>query len=217
MPRGGVLSVFLKKLKKMSVEIKYTKEQEQFILDNYLILAKKPLAKELNVSPTALNTKLKRMGLIIPKALAQQRKSKAFFKKGSAPFNKGKKFEDFMSKKSIEKIKKTQFKKGSNPHNTKYDGHERVDTKDGYIYIRNKGKYILKHRLLWETINGEIPKDYCLKCIDGNNQNTDPKNWKLIGREEIMLLNSNHNFHKEVVPTMALNCKVTKKINQLTK
>ena len=76
------------------------------------------------------------------------------------------------------------FKKGHEPHNTKYNGHERI-TKEGYIEIRiKKGEYRLKHLYNWEQINGKLPKNHCLSCVDGNKQNTDPNNWKIISRAE---------------------------------
>lgn len=43
-------------------------------------------------------------------------------------------------------------------------------------------RFVLKHRHLWEQVNGPVPAGMCLKSIDGNRQNTDPSNWQLISR-----------------------------------
>lgn len=96
------------------------------------------------------------------------------------------------------------FKKGCLPHNTKYDGHERV-TKDGYIEIRiAKGDYRLKHLYLWEQLNGPLPKGSCLKCLDSNKHNTSPDNWKLITRIENMLRNSKYSPPEVLIPVMVV-------------
>ena len=33
-----------------------------------------------------------------------------------------------------------------------------------------------KRRVVWEQLHGEIPKDYCIICLDGNQMNCDPSN-----------------------------------------
>lgn len=92
---------------------------------------------------------------------------------------------------------RTQFKKGQNPYNTKYAGHERL-SKDGYVEISIEEpnphtgferRYVLKHKYLWEKTNGPVPQGMCLKCLDGNRQNTDPSNWECIPRGVSALLN----------------------------
>ncbi len=107
------------------------------------------------------------------------------FEKGTRPHNTGKKM-PFNAASAA-----TQFKKGQHPHNTKYVGHERIEKKNGYIEIcidevnphtGFRHRYVLKHKWLWETLNGPVPKGMCLKSIDGNRQNTDPANWQLIPR-----------------------------------
>ena len=42
----------------------------------------------------------------------------------------------------------------------------------------------------WEEVNGPIPDGHCLKCVDGNKSNTDPKNWLSIPRALLPRLNS---------------------------
>lgn len=110
---------------------------------------------------------------------------------GHLPDNKGKKM-PFNANSA-----RTQFKKGQQPHNTKYLGHERV-SKDGYVEISiderdpHTGfgrRYVLKHRHLWEQANGPLPKDMCLKCLDSDKTNTELSNWEAIPRAMLPRLN----------------------------
>lgn len=94
--------------------------------------------------------------------------------------------------------RRTQFKCGQTPHNTKHVGHERVDPKDGYTYISvaeqnphtgYERRYVLKHKWLWEQLNGPVPDGYALKCLDSNPLNTDPSNWEAVHRGVLARLN----------------------------
>lgn len=118
------------------------------------------------------------------------------FSKGQEPHNKGKPFNPPGSEKG-------RFKKGNLPHNAKYLGHERV-TVDGYVEVSVaetnphtgfERRYVLKHVKLWEEKNGPIPDGYCLKCLNGNRQNTDPENWEAIPRALLPRL-SGGRWHK---------------------
>lgn len=113
------------------------------------------------------------------------------YSKGSVPANKGKKMPYNPNS------ARTQFKKGNTPSNTKQLGHEYV-TKDGYIMLSveetnphtgYKYRFVLKHKHLWEKKNGKIPEGHCLKCLDGNKQNTNPDNWECINRSVLLTLN----------------------------
>ena len=132
------------------------------------------------------------------------------YAKGREPENKGKP----MSKELYDKCKATMFKKGHEPHNTYYDGHERI-CKDGYIEVRiRKGKYVAKHRYLWEQSNGKVPKGYILIFKDKNQQNTSLDNLELISREENMKRNTIHRFPNELKTTIRLINKLKKTINE---
>lgn len=110
------------------------------------------------------------------------------------------------------KNNKGQFKKGNTPHNTNYNGHERI-TVDGYIEVRvKKGVYRLKHLYEWEKVNGALLSGYCLRCVDGNILNTEPSNWKMISRAENMVLNSIHRYPKEVKRAIRLVKKIEKQL-----
>ncbi|WP_299009973.1 HNH endonuclease signature motif containing protein [uncultured Caulobacter sp.] len=111
------------------------------------------------------------------------------FAKGQAPMNKGKVCPPGVGGRHPN-AQRTQFKKGHEPHNTKYLGHERVNV-DGYVEISvaetnpHTGygrRYVHKHVHLWQALHGPVPEGYCLKAIDGNRLNTDPSNWEAIPR-----------------------------------
>lgn len=193
----------------------FTKQEEQKIKDEFLTKPVKRLADELNTTYGRIMRFLKKNDLVIPKEVIEKRKLDNRKKKGDVPFNKGRRQKDYMTPEAIEKTKKTRFKKGNEPYNTNYNGHERV-TKDGYVEMRiMKGKYVLKHLYNWEKINGKLPKSHCLLCIDGNKENTNPDNWKLISRIENMYRNSKHNYPKEIIPSLVLTKKIENKLNTL--
>jgi hypothetical protein len=113
------------------------------------------------------------------------------FVKGQHSWNKGKKLP------VSDAFKATMFKKGHVPHNQNYIGHERINH-EGYVeisvakpnpYTKADRHYVTKHRLLWEEINGPVPEGHVLKCLDGDKQNTDPKNWLAIPRALLPRLN----------------------------
>lgn len=112
------------------------------------------------------------------------------FEKGIIPANTGKKCPPGKMG-NHPNARKTQFKKGQTPITAKYVGHERIDRKDGYVWLSVAEKnphtgaatrYVLKHKYLWEKKNGKVPAGHFLKCLDGNRANTDPSNWKLMPR-----------------------------------
>ena len=112
------------------------------------------------------------------------------FAPGAEPANKGKPCPPGIGGRHPNS-RKTQFRKGQRPHTTKFPGYERVDKKDGYVYlcIAEANPYtgfehrqVLKHKYLWEKQHGPVPEGHCLKSKDGIRTNTDPGNWYLVPR-----------------------------------
>lgn len=94
--------------------------------------------------------------------------------------------------------RRTQFKGGALPHNTKGAGHERIDSKGGYVILivaetnpwtGAATRPVHKHRWLWEQKHGALPAGMALKCLDGDKTNTDPSNWEAIPRGLLPRLN----------------------------
>ena len=114
------------------------------------------------------------------------------FKKGIVPWNTGKK------RPYNANSARTQFKKGHRGGRAaeiyKPIGTERQN-KDGYLErkVNNdlpfQARWRAVHLLNWEKINGPVPDGHCLKCADGNKNNTDPSNWELVPRALLPRLN----------------------------
>lgn len=109
------------------------------------------------------------------------------FVKGQESWNKGK-------PKSWVGGEATQFKKGSVPPNRVPVGTERIDSKDGYIYVKIQDGHLnknwkQKHVLIWEEHNGPVPKGYAVLFGDGNKRNFDPGNFILVSRAQLARLN----------------------------
>ena len=130
-----------------------------------------------DVKPNHLHALRKRMGWKTGRT--------GCFAGGIVPHNKGKPHPAARGPNSA----RHHFKKGHQPHNTNYAGHERV-SKDGYVEISVnetnphtgfERRYVLKHRWLWEQAHGQVPKGMALKCL-GDRLNTDPSNWELVPR-----------------------------------
>ena len=123
----------------------------------------------------------------IIKGLVRRKKIKTrtlgFFKKGSVPWNKGKK--GYMG------ANKTSFKKGNIPANWKPVGSERID-KEGYtlVKIAEPKKWTLKHRIVWEQhYKKKIPRGSVIIFADGNKSNLSIENLICVTREELKILN----------------------------
>lgn len=106
------------------------------------------------------------------------------FRKGQEPPNKGKKGVCAAG------CEKTWFKKGNVPANYRPVGSERVNV-DGYIEVKvaDPNKWKLKHRVVWESVNGKIPKDYIIIFRDNDKTNTNIENLLLIKRGTHAVLN----------------------------
>ena len=170
---------------------RYTKEQKQFLIDNNHLTPAKELAdmfnKKFGTNITKNNIKNFRGNNHLSSGLTGQ------FEKGHKTHNKGKKWDEYMSKEKQENCRKTTFKKGNIPKNHRIVGSERI-SKDGYIEIKvaepNKWKY--KHRVIYEKYYGKIPKGYNVIFLDGNKQNLDISNLKVISKHDNLIMNENN-------------------------
>lgn len=150
------------------------------------------------------------------------------FPKGAEPHNKGKPHP------ARGRAAATQFKKGQAPHNTNYLGHERIDPKDGYVYISvdqpnphtgYERRYVLKHKWLWEKINGPVPDGMALKCLDSDKTNTDPSNWEPVTRAVLARLNGGRfkktlaydDAHPEIKPLVMAAAHLKQRISEKRK
>lgn len=169
----------------------------QFILDHNKGTPQNELARLFNerfgTDRTGDNMKSFRSNHKLDSGLTGQ------FRKGQQSWNKGKKWDDFMSKEAQANSRKTCFKKGQLPGNTYPVGAERI-TKDGYVQVKvtdefngknglSRKNWVLKQRLVWEEHHGPIPKDHIIIFLDGNIQNFDIDNLACISMAENARLN----------------------------
>ena len=171
---------------------KWSEKEEEWLTQNVKGITLKELTKRYN----------KKFNMNLSERAIASRKSKlnlhsgitgGQFQKGYIPQNKGKTWDEYMPKESQEKSRKTTFKKGNIPSNRKEIGSERLDS-DGYVLVKvqdghlNKN-WVLKHRLIWESMYGNIPTGYKIMFADGNKQNCDIKNLILVSDAEELIMN----------------------------
>lgn len=143
------------------------------------------------------------------------------FQKGQVSHNKGKSWDEFMSKAAQKNALKTTFKKGNKPHNTKTDHHISVRTgQDGWNY-----KYIRIAENLWEPLHvynykkkfGNIPKG---KIIAFKNRHLPDRekasNLELITRAQNMSRNSIMRYPEDLQKTIRVLGKLKRTIKKKT-
>lgn len=197
----------------------YTSEQEQYVIQHYANTQSSTIAKAIGVSVFCVYRIAEKHGIKKSQEFLNTEQSGRLSKmrvkgeahrylKGHTPWNKGKNMP------VVGRMAETQFKKGNEPHNTKHDGYERI-SKDGYIEVRiRKGKFMFKHRYLWEQVNGPVPKGHCLVFKDGNKMNITIDNLEVITRSENMKRNTIHRYSEELKPIVKLIGKLKNKINE---
>lgn len=163
---------------------KYTDEERRFLQDFVPGHSYKEIVKDYNERFAEPITMSRLKGYIANHKLNTGRTGR--FEKGHIPANKG------THPPTVGRMGETQFKKGGLPPNTKPIGYERI-TKDGYIEVKVKMRpssplcndnFVLKHRLVWEEVNGPIPDGYTINFLDGNKQNCSIENLALLSRAE---------------------------------
>lgn len=144
---------------------------------------------------------------------------KGVYKKGQIPVNKGKK----MSPEMYAKCSRTMFKKGRQPHNTRYDGaisYRKDNTGRSYWHVRTElNKWHLLHRIIYENISGvTIRPEDCIRFKDGDTNNIHPDNLDLISNKENMNLHNPRMYYPaDVVAVIRLNNKIKRKLKSYAK
>lgn len=140
----------------------------------------------------------------------------ARFKKGSMPLNKGKK----VSPEVYSKMQPTMFKKGQTPLNHRDVGSERVNVY-GYIEIKvaEPNRWRLKHRVIWEQVNGAIPKGFNVQFKNHNRQDCRIENLYLISKAEQLAKENSFwaKYPKEIQEIIHLKGVVNRAIHKVEK
>lgn len=193
-----------------------SKEQQKFIINNCKKMDNFELAEAINrqwgtdYNNVDIGYKKKyikkKLGVDTdcPKEL-----NKSIIKKGHVPFNKGLKWDDYMSKENQAKCREilNYTKCGKETYNAQPIGTERLKLKDNgkkYWYVKTgRDKWEAKHRMIWEQANGPIPKDKMLLFLDGNPENLSLENLVLISKQEGLYLNRHDLINEEPELTKA--------------
>lgn len=115
------------------------------------------------------------------------------WEKGEPAWNKGKHWDDFMSSEAQRNSRKTCFKKGIVPKNSKPVGCIKM-RKDGYLWIKlrdgqKRENWTQLHRHIWEQSNGPIPKKHKLVFLDGDTRNCSLENLMLVSESDLLIAN----------------------------
>ena len=199
----------------------WTEQEIKFLRDNYSDMKTADISAIMNRPIGGVNGKAYDLGLkksfkhmkalleIEAKKLAEAGKQYQF-KKGQVSHNKGQK----MSKEMYEKCRRTMFKPGNKPGNIKKVGAERIDH-EGYTYVKlADADWVLKHRHIWEQVNGPVPANHVVIFKDNNMYNFDINNLQMISQKENMLRNTIHQYPQPIQELIILKNKLKKKINE---
>ena len=115
------------------------------------------------------------------------------FRPGVQAWNKGKKWQDFMTEEGMKNSRKYLFSAGNVPKNRKELGAV-YERSDGYLWIKVQDGHLNKnwkqlHRYLWELENGPIPDGHMLIFLDGNRYNCNLDNLSLVTNGELAVIN----------------------------
>ena len=194
---------------------KYSQEFIDNILADYPHISTREVAlkyglTESKVHNIACKRKVKKTPEYMAEMLARTNKNllesgKVYrYKKGEAPWNKGKYMRVSIA---------TEFTKGNKPHNYRPVGSERI-TVDGYKEkkIADPNKWKGMHILLWEEVNGPVPPRHKVIFIDNNKLNIKIDNLLCLSYEEAMKRNSIHRYPTEIVKAIKAISKLKKTI-----
>ncbi|WP_115867169.1 HNH endonuclease signature motif containing protein [Marinoscillum furvescens] len=177
---------------KLKGKTSLTAEQDQFIKANYDKIGSKTIARKIGKSDTAVRTRMRQLGIVVPDEVKARIRQESYFKKGHNPANAG--------KKGVRVSPKSEFKKGQQPANTLHDGaislRTHINYRTGQQYkswhIRiSKGKWIQLNRYVWEKEHGPIPPKHIISFVDGNPLNCDISNLECISMAENARRNRN--------------------------
>lgn len=137
------------------------------------------------------------------------------FQKGSKPWN------DNTKGQGLTGANKGNFQKGHIPHNHRPIGSERIDSREGYLYVKTAepNTWKAKHILLWESKNGPVPPHHVIRFIDDDVTNISPENLELTSRHESLQLNI-HGLKKaapELKPVIKMIAKIKVSLYDKTK
>jgi len=199
----------------------WTEEEIKFLFDNYPDMKTADIATILGRPLSGVYGKANMMGIFKSKEymtkLLEHESAKLKelgktyqFKKQNVPYNYGQK----MSTELYDKCRRTMFKPGHKPGNIKKVGAIRIDH-EGYTYVKiADADWRLKHRVVYENVNGPVPANHVVIFKDNNMHNFDINNLQLISQADNMLRNTIHQYPEQIQELIKLKNKLKKKINE---
>ena len=172
------------------IEHQYTKEEDNFLRENSPLMSRKDLASAFN---ERFGTNIKAQTINVRCCLKGWAASdNGQFKKGSVPWEKSVSKEYFLSRRKAAGNAHT-FPKGHIPHNTRPIGAERISCK-GELLVKTDDGWKAKRQLTWEENYGEIPKGMRVISVNGDINDTNIQNLRLIDNNtQLMLMTNNWN------------------------
>lgn len=196
-----------------------TPAQDKFIRKNYMTMPLKRMADNINRSHCFVGGRMRQLGLVTPLHIRQKFKADSQIKKGNISHNKGKTWDQIMSRSSQKRSLRTCFKKGNLPHNTKYDrcivirsGHPKRN-EPSYKWVRiSKANWQMLHVNNWIRKYGPVPKGFIVVFKGKDTMNCEVSNLQLITRKENMLRNTIHRYPDDLIKTIRMLGKLKRKI-----
>lgn len=177
-------------MRRKTIYKRWTAWEEEYLRREYPDRPNADLAVFLHRSARAIQLKAKSLGVQKSPEYNENGMFKmSQFKKGHAPFNKGRERRFWVSADSEMRMRKGQFQPGQvrddNPNSRKNKpiGHEKLYS-DGYVWIITEHGRRQKHRVVWEQAHGPIPPDHCVKFRDGDPTNCSLDNLYLVSRAD---------------------------------
>ena len=111
--------------------------------------------------------------------------------------------------------------RGTKPFNTHPIGAEIEKKRSGLVYrkVSDTGSRTVDWRpvshLVWEEVNGKVPKGCMISFKDGNVKNVDIDNLELLTRQEMVSRNSSSRYPEEVRKLIAVKREFTRRMNKV--
>lgn len=193
----------------------WSEERKSKLIELYPEHTNKEIAEILGVSESSVSIQAFDLRLFKSEDFHRRKREGTQYRKGNTPTNKGKKWNEFMSHEGQQNSRKTTFKKGHTPKNHKPVGYQRI-TIDGYIEVKTQEPNVfkLKHRLIWEEHNGQIPKGYNIQFRDRNPLNCTIENLYMISRSKQINENTIMRYPESLRTAIKRVSKIKKLINQ---
>lgn len=192
----------------------WTPEEEALLRELYPHNLTEELVPIFGRGQRAIVSKAHKLGLHKTPEARTKCNSKGLFKKGMTPHNKGRKWDEWMSKEGQEVCKKTQIYPGHTLYKD-YPMYHESKNSFGYITIKVPGEryFIPKHKWLWENAHGKVPKGCMIVYKDGNPMNCVLENLKVVSKSEIM----RNKYPPELKYLFNLRAALTRQINKHSK